>query len=268
MFPALLKHWRGRQGLSQLDLALAADVSARHVSFLETGRSVPSPQMVLRLAGTLGVPLHHVNAMLRAAGHEPCFDESDAAVPAGVADAVALLKDHHEPYPLIVMDRSYRVHDLNEGAAALLGALLGDHPGRLTDATQRSGQLNLARLAFDVDGAQPLIANFDEVGRELLWRIQREVLADPTDAELRRLLDDLLAMPTIDADWREIDLSQPTSPALVIELAGQGVSARFVVMVTTFLAPQNTAVENLRIESWFPCDDATTELCRRLRAAP
>ena len=77
LFPALLKHWRRQRGLSQLDLALNADVSARHVSFLETGRSLPSPEMVLRLATTLGVPLRQVNAMLRSAGHEPVYDESD-----------------------------------------------------------------------------------------------------------------------------------------------------------------------------------------------
>jgi transcriptional regulator with XRE-family HTH domain len=267
MFPALLKHWRHRQGLSQLDLALAADVSARHVSFLETGRSVPSAQMVLRLAGTLGVPLHHVNAMLRAAGHEPYYDESSSPIPAEVVDALALLKEHHEPYPLVVIDRRYRVLDLNRGATHLLGALLGDgFFERASGMREDAAEINLARLAFDVDGAQPMLANFDEVGRELLWRVQREVLADPTDSEMRRLLDELLLMPTVDPNWRDVDLSEPSRPALVLELANADLEARFMVMATTFQAPQNVAVENLRIESWFPCDESTAELCRRLTA--
>jgi transcriptional regulator with XRE-family HTH domain len=261
MFPALLKHWRRQRGLSQLDLALAADVSARHVSFLETGRSVPSAEMVIRLAATLGVPLHHVNAMMRAAGYDACYDEPGAEIPGEVADALSLLKDHHEPYPLIVLDRTYCIRDLNNGAASLLGALLGD---RFLEGVT---DVNLARVAFDANGAQPLLANFDDVGRELLWRIQREVLADPTDIEMRQLLDDLLAMPTVAPNWRDVDLSRPSSPALRLELAGDGFEAHFITMVTTFQAPQNVAVENLRIESWFPCDEATAALCEQLSGA-
>ena len=262
LYPALLKHWRGQHGLSQLDLALAADVSARHVSFLETGRSRPSSQMVLRLATALGVPLRGVNAMLRAAGHEPLYDESDDALPAAVTEALTLLKAHHEPFPLIVVDHTYRVLDLNRGAVAMLGALFG---GPVDPAALRD--LNLARLTFDPDGAHPLLANFDEVGRTLLWRIQREVLADPDDGGLRDLLDDLLAMPTVEPDWREVDLLAPSDPALVLHLRSGDLDLRFLTMVTAFQAPQNVAVERLRIETWLPYDDATAQACRRLADA-
>lgn len=259
LFPALLKHWRHQRGLSQLDLALAADVSARHVSFLETGRSTPSPEMVVQLATTLAVPLRHVNALLRAAGHEPIYDESSDALPAAVTDALSLLKAHHEPFPLVVLDRTYRVVDLNDGAVALLGALLGADAGSAEGAP-----LNLARLTFDPDGAQPHIANFDQLGRELLWRIQREVLADPDDGEMRDLLDDLLAMPTVAPDWRQVDLLVPSDPALILHLRAGDLDLRFLTTITAFQAPQNVAVEHLRIETWFPYDDATTEACRRL----
>lgn len=273
MFPALLKHWRRQRGLSQLDLALNADVSARHVSFLETGRSVPSPEMVLRLATTLGVPLRQVNAMLRSAGHEPVYDESDDVLPPAVADALALLKAHHEPYPLIVVDRAYRVRDLNQGATRLLGALLGTSstgpgPAELGPGTIAGLGLNLARLTFDPDGAQPLLANFDQVGRELLWRIQREVLADPDDGEMHELLDELLAMPTVDPDWRRVDLSVPSDPALVLHLRAGGLDLRFLTMITAFQAPQNVAIEHLRIETWFPYDSATAEACAGLAGEP
>ncbi len=266
LFPALLKHWRGQRGLSQLDLALSADVSARHVSFLETGRSRPSAAMVMQLAAALGIPLRQVNAMLRAAGHEPAYDESGDALPASVIDALSLLKAHHEPFPLLVIDRTYRVLDLNQGARTLLDAILSRGSTRASGeaTTVAALGLNLARLTFDPDGAQPHLANFDEVGPQLLWRIQREVLADPDDGAMHDLLDDLLAMPTVEADWRRVDLSVPSEPALVLHLRHGDLDLRFLTMITVFQAPQNVAVENLRIEAWFPYDDATSDTCRAL----
>lgn len=264
LFPALLKHWRRRRGLSQLDLALTADVSARHVSFLETGRSGPSAEMVLRLATALGVPLRHIDAMLRAAGHAAIYDEADGQLPAAAATALALLKEHHEPFPLLVVDRIYRLRDVNRGAIALFGAILG----REVDAAAVvANGLNLARLTFDPNGAQPHLANFADVGRELLWRIQREVLANPDDGDLRNLLDDLLAMPTVDPDWRRADLAVPSDPALVVQVHTRDHEMRFVTTVTAFQAPQNLSVEQLRIETWLPYDDATSAACRALVAS-
>lgn len=266
LFPALLKSWRRQRGLSQLDLALAAEVSARHVSFLETGRSSPSVEMVVLLATTMGVPLRQANVMLRAAGHDAVYDESDDVLSGPVLDALSLLKAHHEPFPLIVVNHTYRVLDLNHGALVLLAALLGasdpdipPEPSAVVDLG-----LNLARLTFDPNGAQPLLVNFGEVGRQLLWRIQREVLADPGDREMRELLDDLLAMPTADPDWREVDLLVPSDPALVLHLRKGDLDLRFLTTITSFQAPQNVALEHLRIETWFPYDAATTEACQAL----
>lgn len=260
LFPALLKHWRRQRGLSQLDLALAADVSARHISFIETGRSNPSPEMVLRLASALAVPLRQANAMLRAAGHESHYEEGSADLPTAVVEAIALLKSHHEPYPLVVVNRTYRVLDLNHGAVAVLGAVL-DRDGAAADPAEVH-PLNLARLTFDPDGASRFLVNFDEVGRELLWRIQREVLADPGDGEMQALLDDLLALPTVDASWREADLSVPSEPALTLHLRTDASDLRFLTTITSFQAPQNVAVEHLRIETWFPADEATAAACQ------
>ncbi len=271
LFPALLKHWRRQRGLSQLDLALNADVSPRHVSFLETGRSTPSAEMILRLAATLGVPLRQVNAMLRAAGHEAVYDETDDVLPPSVVDALTLLKAHHEPFPLVVIDRTYTVRDLNAGAARLFDALLGSPAGAQDGEHPTAAPpvpLNLARLTFDPAGAQPLLVNFAEVGRQLLWRIQREALADPADGDVADLLDELLAMPTVEADWRRVDLSVPSDPALVLHLRRDPFELRFLAMVTAFQAPQNVAVEHLRIETWFPADDATAEVCRFLAGGP
>jgi len=259
LFPALLRHWRTRRGLSQLDLALASNVSNRHVSFLETGRSSPSADMVLRLAAALDVPLRHVNAMLEAAGFDAHYPDAraDGALPDEVMHALGMMKRHHEPFPLVVLNRRYDVVDLNAGAMALLSAALGP-----LDAA--AGQLNLARATFDPDGAQPALLNFDEVGRTLLWRLQREVLADPNDAALRTVLDDVLAMPTVPEDWRTPDLSVPSTAALVLRLKVGKQVLSFVTMVTAFQAPQAVALDELRIETWFPNDEQTERACRGL----
>lgn len=266
LIPALLKQWRAQRGLSQLDLALAADVSARHISFLETGRSLPSPEMVLLLGATLGVPLRQVNTMLVAAGHNPVYDESVDELPGPVGEALELCKTHHEPFPLVVIDSVYSVLDLNRGAVAVIGALLGlppleEHPDRAAIAELG---LNLARLTFDPAGAQPYLVNFDDVGRQLLWRIQREVLADPDNGELHTLLDELLAMPTVADSWRQVDLAVPSDPALVLHLRRGELELRFLTTVMSFQAPQNVAVERLHVEQWFPYDEATAAACRAL----
>lgn len=270
LFPALLRQWRRQRGLSQLDLAVAAEVSSRHVSFLETGRSSPSAAMILRLAAALSVPLRHVNAMLTAAGHEPVYAADDDLLPAAVVEALTLLKAHHEPYPLIVVDRSYRVRDLNHGALAVLGALLGSPAagdGADADPAAAARGLNLALLTFDPRGAQPYIANFSEVGRALLWRVQHEVLAAPDDGPLRELLDALLAMPTLADDWRDVDLTVPSSPALVLHLRRGPLELRFLTMITAFQAPHNVVAEELRVEMWLPYDDTTAAACRGLAGA-
>ena len=260
LFPALLKHWRGRRGLSQLDLALAADVSSRHVSFLETGRSAPSADMVLRLATALDVPLRQANAMLRAAGHPPWYPEPDPAdgVPAAARSAVDVMKRHHEPFPLVVLDRAYRVLDANAGALALLSAL--------APAALAGDGLNLARFTFDPDGGGRLVVNHAAVARDLLWRMQRELLADPDNDPLRELLDELLAAEHLDPDWRRPDLTTPSAPTLELRLRADEEVWTFVVMVTAILAPQEVALDELRIESWFPADDVTAAGCAALVA--
>ena len=260
LFPALLKHWRGRRGLSQLDLALTADVSSRHISFLETGRSSPSADMVLRLSSTLDVPLRHVNAMLRAAGHAPAYPEPrpGEALPEGVAEAVRLIKAHHEPFPVVIINRTYDLLDANQGAMALFAAMVDD------PSTLASGSPNIARLTFDPRGARKALANFDEVASTLLWRMQREVLEDPDDGPLQALLAELLDSDAVDPRWREVDLAVPSQPTLVVHVRRGDLDLRFLTTVTVFQAPQNVQVAELKMEAWYPEDAATAEACRRL----
>ncbi|MEM6996421.1 MAG: helix-turn-helix transcriptional regulator [Myxococcota bacterium] len=261
LLAALLKHWRGKRGLSQLDLANIADVSSRHISFIETSRATPSAGMLRRLCAALDVPLRHVNTMLEAAGHPALYPDAGGPLPAEVSEVLGLLKAHHEPFPLVVLDRAYNVLDLNTGASALFSAILP--PAALAGHSAP----NLARLTFDPNGAHPLLVNFDEVGRELLWRIQREVLAEPGEGSQRELLADILAMPTVRADWREPDLSIPSAPFIPVHLRIGDRELRFVTMVTVFQAPQIVLLDELRIETWLPSDTATADACRELAAA-
>ena len=265
LFSALLKHWRAQRGSSQLDLALAADVSARHISFLETGRSSPSEEMVLRLAATLDVPLRHVDAMLEAAGSAARYAHESVArgthrLPEEISHALDLMKRHHEPFPFIVLDAHYDVLAINQGTMRLFSLAMpdlfaamherGSHPGE-----ERTNELNLVRLTFMPGGPHQWIVNFDDVGRALLWRLQREVLAKPEDAALRALLEETLALPTISPDWREVDLTRPSLPLLLLHMRVGQEEIRFVTLVTSFQAPQSVLLDELRIETWFPADD-------------
>src|SRR5262249_13245821 len=160
-----------RHGLSQLDLALAADVSPRHVSFLETGRAQPSREMVLRLGATLGVPLRDQNAMLRAAGFPDEFPEPGLGdgLPAGITQAIEPMLRQHEPFPMTVLDRHYNLLQSNEGAARLLMRFIAD-PGALP------ARLNVFAALFDPRLARPFVTDWEQVARTMVSRLHREVL--------------------------------------------------------------------------------------------
>src|SRR5262245_46082026 len=154
LFAALLKYWRGRRGLSQLDLSLAAGVSARHLSFLETGRARPSEEMVLLLASALAVPLRDQNRLLVAAGFSPRFAEGEG-VPQFVERALERMMDQHEPYPLAVLSGGYDVVRSNRGAEALFRRLLD---GRATPAV-----LNPFDLVFDPAQLRPFVMRWERL---------------------------------------------------------------------------------------------------------
>ncbi|QWC83863.1 helix-turn-helix transcriptional regulator [Nocardioidaceae bacterium] len=265
---ALLRHWRGRRGMSQLDLAIAADVSSRHVSFVETGRSQPSAEMVLRLAAALEVPLRQTNVLLRAAGHPARFEDTGALPPA-VAATLQTMKEHHEPYPLIVLDRAYDVLDLNDAAARLLSGVLSSVlPGGLATTADADApdqqRLNLARLTLDPALGGQIVLNHDAVARDLLWRVQRELLTDPDDERLRTVAEDLLATPGIPEDWRRPDPTAPSDPTLDLHLrVGEEVWS-FRIVLSALLAPLEVALDELRIEQWFPADEVTRRGCQAL----
>jgi transcriptional regulator with XRE-family HTH domain len=241
--------------MSQLDLALAAGVSARHVSFLETGRSQPSRDMLLRLGVTLAVPLRDQNAWLRAAGLGSAFADPGFEAPSpGVERALALMLARHEPYPMLVLDRAYVVVRRNEGARRLLERLSPTRPAQVEPP-------NLLRFMFDPLLGRSALLDWEATARALLLRVRREVLARPTDTALSELIAELLAYPNVPKDFQRANLAAPSEPTLVIRLKVGAQVLSFISTVTAFNSPQNVALDELRIESYYPLDDATAEAC-------
>ncbi len=255
VFPALLKYWRGHRGHSQLDLALIADVSSRHISFLETGRSRPSEQMVRWLAEALDVPLRDRNELLRAAGFPAQYPDVDVdeALAGPVGEAVTMMLEGHDPFPMIVVDRLYRVYRANRSARMLLGAL---------GAADVRG-LNLIELLF-APGVKALIEDWEGTAGVVLRRLQRESLHRPQDADLAQLLADLLDTDGIPEQWLTPALAEPNQPVLPIAFRLGAQSLSFLTAITTFSAPQNLTLDELQIESWFPADDSTRAFCQEL----
>lgn len=257
LYSALLKFWRGQRGMSQLDLALAADVSSRHISFLETGRAQPSEEMVLRIAATLNVPLRNQNEMLRAAGFDHRFDEPDLnrEITPDVTRALEAVLNPNNPHPIMVMNQTYDILRINQATQKLLIYFVAD-PNRL------SGSLNAFRLLFDPKLARNYVVDWPTMAQMLLSRLHRESLNAPGSPEFKALLDDLLTYPDVPAAWRYPNFDLPADPAYSIHLKNGEIKASFLTTVTTFSAPGNITLEELRIETYYPLDDETEALCR------
>jgi len=247
---ALLRHWRTVRGVSQLALSLEADVSMRHLSYVETGRSQPSRDMVLRLAEALDVPLRERNTLLLAAGYAPLYRETglDAPELADARRAVELMLAHHEPYPAVVLDRHWNLLMAN----AATGRFLSMFPH-----CDVPGAPNGLRLVFHPNGLRRFIENWDELAGSMINEVHRELAAHPGDATNKALLDELLDYPGVPDRWQLADLERPPTPLLVANYRHGGKSLRFFTTITTFGTPQHVTMQELRIECFFPADDVT-----------
>ncbi len=260
LFSALLKYWRGQRGMSQLDLALAADVSARHVSFLESGRARPSEDMVLRLMSTLDVPLRDQNEVLRAASFPARFAEPALdAIDPSIDFALTRMLLQQEPFPMTVMNLAYDVLRANRAADGVFAHFIRE-PAHLPML------LNLYGLVFDPQLARPFIQNWHQVGRHMVARLHREALSRPNDGRLWALLERVLAFPDVPQAWRQPDFSNTSEPTLSLVLERGTLRLQFFMAVTSFSAPQHITLEELRLESYFPMDDQTRLACERLAA--
>lgn len=252
-FPDECRKWRQLRKLSQLELALNAEVSQRHLSYLETGRSQPSREMVIRLAEAMDIPLRERNLLLQSAGYVAGYSESDLEAPgmAPIKAALERMLAHHDPLPAVVVDRAWNVLKSNRSANALFAlsekqrrAVFGD-----------SETLNLALLTLHPDGLRGNIRNWEQAAPAFIQRLRREALA-AGDAELQAKFDRFIAQ------IGEVDLSKPVSeallPVLPLELSFGDTHLSLFSVISTFGTPQDVTTDEVRIEMFYPADEQTT----------
>ncbi len=246
----MLRDWRALRGLSQLGLALDTGVSQKHVSFVESGRSRPSPQMVIDLAQALDMPLRERNAMLLAAGHAPRYADAplDAPALARLTGALRRMLRGNEPFPAMVLDRHWNVVLANDAAPRFFGCF--------TDLAGRPTPRNLLHLVFDPAGLRPFLVDWPATSRMLLARVHREALGHAMDPGTRKLLDELGRYPEVDLRRRAPE-PDAASPLIPLTFARDGVTLSYFSLVTTVGTPQAVAAEELRLECMIPADDET-----------
>ena len=252
----LLRDWRQRRHLSQLDLAGDAEISTRHLSFIETGRSSPSRDMVLRLAERLDVPLRARNTLLAAAGFAPMFSERTLADPALESARIAI--DHllaaHEPFPALAVDRHWTLVASNEAARRLMGAV---------DLSRFGPAVNVLRLSLHPDGLASRIVNFGQWRAHILARLRRQVdiSADPV---LDALCAELAAYPPPAENATELDAPHYGDVIIPLRLATDGGVLSFLSTTTIFGTPVDVTLSEIALESFFPADAGTADALRAL----
>ena len=245
---SMLRKWRVRRRRSQLDLALGADVSARHISFLETGRARPSREMIDRLCDELDVPLRARNDVYLAAGYAPQHRETplSTATLAAARRAVDLVLAGHEPFPAMAVDGRWDLVAANSAA----GAFLDDVPDHL-----RAPRTNVLRLTLHPDGLAPRIANLAEWGGHVRRRVRRQLerTGDPALAALLAEVEGYLPPP----DHGHEDRVAAGDAVVPLRLATPDGELAFLYTMTVFGSPRDVTLDEIAIESFFPADDAT-----------
>jgi len=248
----LLRGWRERRRLSQLELANRVEMSTRHVSFVETGRSRPSREMVLRLAEQLDVPLRDRNQLLLAGGYAPIYSEASLHSPSMLAIRTTLrrLLKAHEPYPALVVDRWWNIVESNAGIAIFTADV---------DEKLLKAPINALRLTLHPDGLAGRITNLAEVRAAALASLQRQV-AGTADPDLQDLYDELREYAANDRPTQP----GPTEVVVPMKLDHQGQELSLLTTIATFGTPLDVTVSELMIESFYPADEPTAEFLRTL----
>jgi transcriptional regulator with XRE-family HTH domain len=255
---ALLQDWRKLRHLSQLALAMNADVSPRHVCFLETGRARPSREMILHLAKALDVPLRERNMLLIAAGFAPVYRETtfDSPELGRVRQALDAILRQQEPYPAVVMNRCWDVLATNVAAQRFFGFLLGDRAA--------SAPPNVIRMMFHPSWLRPYVHDWDSAAESLVQRMHREALAGVRDGATARLFEEVLAYPDVPRRWRNPNVDAAMVPVVPVCFVKDGKRFNYFSTVTTLGTPLDVTLEEIRIECFFPVDERTEELAREL----
>lgn len=253
-FGRLLKDWRRARGRSQLSLALDADVSSRHVSFIENGRSTPSRDMVLKLAKALDVPLRERNRFLNAAGYASVYRQStlDDEELEPALNALRFMLERHEPYPAFVVDRLWNLLLANDASQALLKAC----------GVDQATPPNLMRLVLHPDGLKPRLENWREVAEALIVRARQEAAAAFGDDPLKELLREIEAYPGVRELVPRLDRLPRSAPVIPLVLNVDGRRLSWLTVIATFGTPQDVTLQEIRLETLAPADEATARFAR------
>lgn len=258
-FGERLRHWRQRRRLSQLDLAHVADVSTRHLSYVETGRASPSRDMVLRLVDRLEVPLRERNALLEAAGYAPMYRERplDAPDMASARAAVKRILDCHEPWPALAMDRHWNLVMANRLVPLLM---VGASPRLL------EGPINVLRLSLHPEGLAPRIANLRQWREHLFERLRQQIHATGDEA-LAALLAELKGYPESFGSDAGTLPGEHHGVLMPFQFHTAHGVLNLVSTTTVFGSPVDITLQELALETFFPGDEASAELLRQLACA-
>jgi len=256
----LLKQWRGVRGRSQLDISVDTGISQRQISFIESGRSVPSRSTLMGIAQALEIPLRERNALLLAAGYAPLYSGAawNSDEMKSISKALERMIAQHEPYPAIVMDRYWNVLQTNDAAPRFFNGFI--------DMSAQPSPRNMLHLIFDPKGMRPFIAGWETLARSLIHRVRREAVGHIVDQKTKDLVTELLAYPDVQSEWRALD--RPSAlPMIPMSFVKDGAMMNYFSLVTTVGTPQTIAAQELRVECLYPADDETEALHAKLLAA-
>jgi transcriptional regulator with XRE-family HTH domain len=250
-----IRAWRQRRRLSQLDFALEAEISQKHLSFIESGRSQPSREMVLRLADHLQVPLRERNAMVLAAGYAPAFPERalDDPALAHARAAITLILKGHEPYPALAVDRRWMLVDANDGVRRLLGFV--------QDPALLEPPINVLKLSFADGGLAPHIVNLAEWRAHVFDRLRQQI-AVTADQDLTALLNELQQWPKPGDENDAIGPAPFGGIAIPLVLRTPAGTLSFISTTTVFGTPVDVTLSEIALEAFYPADRQTAELLK------
>lgn len=256
-FNTTLRHWRKLRKLSQLELALNADVSQRHISWLETGRSLPSKEMVIKLSDAMDVPLRDRNQLLNTAGFSDMYSHNELDEPsmAPVNKILETILANHEPYPAYVLDRYWNIIMQNK-ASQIMFEVAGD-PEAIWQAIGDNGEHNIALLTVHPNGLRHFIQNWDVIIGPFVRRLKKEVI-ESNDPELNARYEQLAQ------HFDDDNISNPLPagqllPVLPIQFGTEGSTLNLYSVISTFGTAQDITANELRIETFYPCDQPTTK---------
>ena len=249
--------------MSQQALALEAGVSPRHLSFVETGRARPNRELLLSLARSLDIPLRARNELLTVAGFAAIYRETSLEVPelVQVRRAVNFMLKQQEPYPAIVLDRHWNIVLANDAMGRLTQIFLSSQEA--VDA----GAPNIMRLTYHPNGLRSWIVNWEETASAYIQWLHRDLLRTGDD-KTAALLDELLSYPNIPREWLSLDLDASTQPFLAMQFRKGNVDLSFFTTIASLGTPYDITLHELRVESFFPADDATDVMLRKLADVP